>query len=335
MFVDEAEIITRSGKGGAGAVSFRREKFVPRGGPDGGDGGDGGSVYIRADASKDTLLDLVGRHHWIAENGRPGMGKNCHGRKGRSVYVDVPPGTIVRDKETGFVLRDLVKAGDMVCVVEGGKGGRGNRTFASPTNQTPRRAEQGLPGQERMLHLELKLIADVGLVGLPNAGKSTLLSRVSAARPKVADYPFTTLHPVLGIADLRGHRRLVLADVPGLIEGAHEGTGLGDAFLRHIERTRTLVHVVDICPLEGDPVEHYRVIRNELEKHSPTLAGKAEIVVANKTDLTGSDEALARLRDELGCEVLGISAATNKGLDRMLERVWQMVQDNRDEQEQA
>lgn len=326
MFIDEVEIYVKAGKGGNGCVSFRREKFVPFGGPDGGDGGNGGSVYLQADANFNTLSHLAGHHHWKAGNGRGGRGKNMTGRRGDDVVVRVPPGTLIYDKDTTLLIKDLVEVGQKVCVAEGGRGGRGNRAFTTSTDQTPRHADQGRDGQERDLKLQLKLIADVGLVGMPNAGKSTLLSRVSSARPKIADYPFTTRHPILGIAELRNHRRLVLADIPGLIDGAHEGTGLGDEFLRHIERTTVLVHLVDILPMVGDPHEHYTIVRNELEKHSPALAEKSEIVVANKMDLTGADEACDRLREQLGDRpVLAMSAVTGRGVDEMLEQAFEWV----------
>ena len=325
MFIDEAQISVRGGDGGDGCISFRRERFVPHGGPDGGNGGDGGSVYMVATEGLDTLMDLKGRHHWQAERGRHGQGKNMHGRRGKDVTIRVPPGTLVYDRDTGILLKDLVDPDRPVCLAAGGKGGHGNKVFATPTHQAPRERELGLPGEERWLRLELKLIADVGLVGLPNAGKSTLLSRLSRARPKIADYPFTTLDPQLGIVEMSGYRRFVMADLPGLIEGAHEGRGLGDAFLRHIERTRVLLHLVDICPSDGDPVGHYRAIRGELTKYSTVLADKPELIVANKMDLTGSQEAVAAFRDALSQPVATISAATGEGLDPMLERIWQLV----------
>jgi len=325
-FIDEVDIAAISGKGGDGCASFRRERFIPRGGPDGGDGGDGGSVYLIADESFNTLQHLAGHHHWRATDGANGMGKKCYGRKGGDTYVRVPPGTIVFDSEHGVILKDLATPGQVACVAEGGKGGRGNVHFKSPTNQAPRQAEPGEPGRTRQLHLELKLIADAGLVGMPNAGKSTLLSRLSSARPKVAAYPFTTLAPSLGIVELPGGRRFVMADIPGLIEGAHAGTGLGDEFLRHVERTRLLVHMVDICPPQGDPAEHYRTIRRELAEYSPALMEKPEIIVANKMDLTGSEEALARFRDELQSDVIATSAVIGRGMEQLCRRIWKTLQ---------
>jgi len=325
MFIDEAEIHVQGGQGGDGCASFRREKFVPRGGPDGGHGGDGGSVHFVAIEGLDTLLDLKGKHHWHAERGRHGQGKNKHGRNGKDLFIHVPPGTLIYDRETNVLLKDLVEPDQPVRVAGGGPGGHGNKYFATPTHQAPREFERGLPGEERWLRLELKLIADVGLVGLPNAGKSTLLSRLSRARPKIADYPFTTLEPQLGIVEMIGWRRFVMADLPGLIEGAHEGKGLGDTFLKHIERTRVLVHLVDVLPSKGDPADHYKAIRGELTKYSTVLADKPELIVVNKMDLTDSDAALEELREALGGEILAISAVTGRGLEPMLDRIWELV----------
>ena len=335
MFIDRAEIFVRGGRGGHGCVSFRRERFVPKGGPNGGDGGRGGDVYLLADAAITTLLDLTGRHHWIAENGQPGKGKDMTGRSGKDLIVRVPPGTLIYDRDTGRRLKDLDAPDKRVCIARGGRGGKGNAHFATSRNQTPRYAQPGEEPEQRWLRLELKLIADVGLVGLPNAGKSTLLSRMSEARPKIADYPFTTLEPHLGIVELPGYRRFVMADIPGLIEGAHEGTGLGDDFLRHIERTRVIAHLIDVHPV-GDqpaPAETYRIIRNELQKYSQELAAKPELVLANKIDLSDTLDAVDELREALRRDgvgqrnVLAISGVTGAGLEHLGERLWEMIQE--------
>ncbi|MBT3199222.1 MAG: GTPase ObgE [Phycisphaerales bacterium] len=325
MFVDRAEIVITAGNGGHGCMAFRREKYIPKGGPAGGDGGKGGNVFLQADDSFNTLQHLAGHHHWGAENGKPGEGKNKHGRGGNDVTVKVPPGTIIYDADTGIMLKDLGESTEPICLAHGGRGGKGNSRFKTATNQAPREWEAGEAGEERKLRLELKLIADAGMLGLPNAGKSTLTSRVSAARPKIAAYPFTTLHPCLGIVELSRFRRFVLADIPGIIEGAHDGAGLGDDFLRHIERTRVLIHIVDICPVTGDPVSNYRSIRNELEQYSPALAAKPEIIVANKMDLTDSEERLAEFSEAIDAPVSAISAVTGKGLEALGERIWQKV----------
>lgn len=325
-FLDEVDFIALGGDGGDGCVAFRREKYIPKGGPSGGDGGDGGSVHIQADSQYNTLQHLAGHHHWRGEKGQMGLGKNCHGKRGQDITVRVPPGTIVYDAEHSLILKDLTHDGDRICVAAGGKGGRGNTHFKSATLQAPRFAEPGTPGEVRKIHLELKLIADAGLLGMPNAGKSTLLSRLSAARPKIAAYPFTTLTPHLGIVEMPNYRRFVMADIPGLIEGAHSGAGLGMEFLRHVERTRLLVHMVDIAPLEGDPVENYKIIRKELKAHSAALAKKPQLVVANKIDLTGSDENVKRLAKAARCKVITISAVTGKGLNDLMEAIWDRLQ---------
>jgi GTP-binding protein len=325
LFVDEINIVVTAGDGGHGCMAFRREKYIPHGGPHGGDGGHGGSVQLLADDSLNTLHHLAGKHHHKAERGGHGMGKNCHGKNGEDCVVLVPPGTLIYDAEHDLLLKDLDEIGQTVCVAQGGRGGKGNTRFKSSTNQAPREFEEGTPGQHRRLHLELKLMADVALVGKPNAGKSTLLSRLSHAKPKIASYPFTTLTPSLGIVELTNYRRFTMADIPGLIEGAHVGLGLGIEFLRHIERARTIVHIVDVCPMTGDPTKDYHAIRGELVAYSETLAEKPEILVANKMDLTESDEHLAKLRDELGMEVIAISAASGQGLDALKERIWTML----------
>jgi len=327
MFIDEADIQVKAGDGGDGAVTFRREAHVPRGGPSGGDGGDGGSVIFRARRGLDTLMDFRGRHHWRATDGRPGRGKNMAGRTGDDLVIDVPPGTLVYDVDSGLLIKDLKRPGTEAVVARGGKGGRGNARFATATHQTPREAEPGTRGQQRRLHLELKLIADVGLVGLPNAGKSTLLARLSAARPKVADYPFTTLEPHLGIVEADPDHRFVLADLPGLIDGAHAGVGLGDAFLKHIERTRMLVHLVELEPhAHESPADAYRAIREELAAYSPELAAKPELVALTKADLLpGEDGPRADLADAIDRPVLAISSATGAGLKSLVSAIFECL----------
>jgi GTP-binding protein len=322
VFIDEADIYVKAGDGGAGCVSFRREARVPRGGPDGGDGGRGGDVLMVADAGVDTLLDFKGRHHWIARGGKPGSGQNRTGAGGKDLVVRVPPGTQVTDLDTDLLIRDLVKAEDRFVVARGGRGGQGNARFATAVRQTPDFATPGTPGEERRLHLELKLIADVGLLGLPNAGKSTLLSVLSAATPRIADYPFTTTEPCLGIVDAGRDRRFVMADLPGLIAGAHEGVGLGDRFLRHVERTRLLVHLVEPMPMDGsDPLENYQTIRSEIGRYSAELTERPEIVVVSKIELSGADEVRRALSRRLGEPVLGISGVAHRGLEALMARI--------------
>jgi GTP-binding protein len=326
MFVDEAKIWVKAGDGGNGCVSFRREKYIPKGGPDGGDGGKGGDLYFEAVNDVDTLSSFIGKHHWQAEDGKPGQGSNKSGAKGDDLIVKVPPGTLIYDADLDILLKDLNQTGMKACVCLGGRGGKGNKQFATSIHQAPQYAEPGGPGQERNLRLELKLIADIGLVGMPNAGKSTLISRCSKARPKIAPYPFTTLEPVLGIVELTGERRLVMADLPGLIEGAHEGAGLGFEFLKHIERTRIIVHILDIMPADGsDPVENYRRIRGELEQYSKTLAKKNEVIVANKIDLDPKGEIVKKLRKRLGHRIIPISAVTGQGIKDLCETLWKKV----------
>jgi GTP-binding protein len=332
MFVDRVEVFVKGGDGGAGMCSFRREKYVPRGGPDGGDGGDGGSVIVRAVAGTDSLAEIVNRKFWKAERGGRGGSANCHGRRGTDLILPVPPGTIVRDRDRGNVLRDLTTAADEVNVAHGGRGGRGNKAFATATNRAPRESQPGTPGEERWLILELKVIADVGLIGLPNAGKSTLLSRLSRATPEIGAYPFTTKHPNLGLVTVGDERAFVLADLPGLIEGAHSGVGLGHEFLRHVERTRVLVHLVEPQPPDGaDPLQNYRTIRRELELYSPALAAKPEIVAMSKAELTGSNEVRERLERELHRPVLAASAVTGRGLSQLVGAVAEQLAQVREE----
>ena len=328
MFIDQAQIWVKAGDGGHGCVSFRREKFIPKGGPDGGDGGSGGDVFFQAVENLDTLLDFAGKHHWQARNGQPGSGSNKHGANGDDLIIKVPPGTLIYDTDLNLLLKDMNEVGLKICVCRSGKGGKGNKAFATSTNQTPRYAEPGKKGQERNIRLELKLIADVGLVGMPNAGKSTLISRCSAARPKIADYPFTTIEPVLGIVELSDFRRFVMADIPGLIEGASDGAGLGHDFLKHIERTTILVHILDVMPMDGsDPVENYKTIRSELEQHSKALAQKQEIIVANKIDLDPDGKIVKELIEKLQQEIHPISAVTGSGTKELSEFLWQKVKE--------
>lgn len=322
MFVDRVEIHCEAGGGGDGCMSFRREPFIPRGGPDGGDGGDGGSVVIRADANLGSLANIVGHRHWKAERGGHGQGKLKTGKRGEDVVVLVPPGTLVLDAARGHTLRDLAHDGDDVVIARGGKGGRGNKHFATSTHRAPREFESGTDGEVRDVVLELKLIADVGLVGKPNAGKSTLLSRLSRATPEIADYPFTTKYPNLGVVRVGYDRHFVLADIPGLIEGAHAGVGLGHEFLRHVERTRVLVHLVEPAPVDGsDPLENYANIREELRLHDPTLLERPEIVCITKSELPDAEAAAELLAEQLGREVLQISAVTGEGLSDLAQRL--------------
>jgi GTP-binding protein len=322
-FIDHAVIRVTAGTGGSGCTSFRRETFVPKGGPDGGDGGRGGSIFVRADAHLTTLLDYRYKTHRKAERGQHGMGSNKTGKSGADVYLPVPAGTVVLDHGTDEPIGEVVEPGDALLVAKGGRGGRGNAQFATPTHQAPREWEPGEEGEERTIELVLKLIADVGLVGEPNAGKSTLLSVVSAARPKIADYPFTTLTPQLGVVQLAGSRTFVMADVPGIIEGAHEGKGLGDQFLQHIERTKVLAYLVS-CEHE-DITAAYRRLRDEVRAYSPLVARKPHIVVVTKMDLYPSGHELPAVDAPEAMAVLPISAAAQRGIDAVLERLWQVL----------
>ncbi len=325
MFVDEIDIFVKGGDGGAGCVSFRREKFVPRGGPDGGDGGDGGSVWLEADPALTTLLDYHYKRHYYAERGQHGEGSNRHGASGSDLTLRVPLGTIVTDRDTSEHLGDLTAPGERLLAIRGSRGGRGNARFATSTNRAPRRADLGRPGPGRWLHLELKLLADVGVIGFPNAGKSTLVSRLSAAKPKIADYPFTTLAPTLGIVRVDDERTFVIADLPGLIPGAAEGKGLGHQFLRHTERTRLLLHMLDLDPQTGrDPIDDLRVINRELAAYSPELAARPQIVVANKTDLPEAAPRRDKVEQYCGANELSlfaISAVTGAGLKELVRAV--------------
>lgn len=322
MFIDTAKIFIKSGDGGNGAVSFRREKYVPRGGPDGGDAGKGGDVIFEVDSGLRTLMDFRYKKKHIAERGENGGLNNCHGKDGENLIIKVPPGTLVKDAETERTIADLTYEGQRVVAAKGGRGGKGNARFATPTRQAPNFAEPGQSGEERWVVLELKLLADVGLIGFPNVGKSTILSIVSAAKPKIANYHFTTLTPNLGVVEMPGINGFVLADIPGLIEGAHEGAGLGYEFLRHIERTRLLIHVVDISGSEGrDPLKDYEKINEELKLYSPKLSTKIQIIAANKSDIPGSDEKFGKFEEEMkkrGHMIFKVSAAANQGLRELM-----------------
>ncbi|MGH8290848.1 MAG: Obg family GTPase CgtA [Steroidobacteraceae bacterium] len=333
-FVDEARVKVQAGSGGRGSTSFRREKFVPYGGPDGGDGGNGGSVFLRATPGINTLADFRIERTWRAPHGQPGGTRDCTGRSGDDLSLPVPIGTTVRDADTGEELGDLTREGEMLAVARGGKGGWGNQRFKSSTNRAPRQFGPGLPGEKRSLELELKVIADVGLLGLPNAGKSTLIRAVSAARPKVAGYPFTTLHPNLGVVAVGEHRSFVMADIPGLIEGAAEGAGLGIRFLKHLQRTRLLLHLVDIAPVDpaADPVKDARAIVGELKKFSRELAAKPRWLVINKSDLLPEPEAQRRARAIVrslryrGLHFL-VSGATGRGTRELCEAVMAFLEE--------
>jgi GTP-binding protein len=329
QFIDECSIDVHAGNGGNGLATFRREPFVPRGGPSGGDGGDGGSVILVADDQLSTLLDLRYQKTYKAEHGEHGAGRDKYGKAGADTIVRVPVGTVVYDEDDATLLADLSSAGQRFVAAQGGKGGRGNIHFATSTNQSPQKAEPGVPGQERRLRLELKLLADAGLLGYPNVGKSTFIAAVSRARPKIADYPFTTLVPNLGVVGLPGGRSFVLADIPGLIEGASEGHGLGHRFLRHVERTRVLVHLMEVSAEPGrDPMHDYDAINRELERYSPQLAERPQIVALGKLDVTETRAAFAEWREKFaarGVELRGVSAATGEGVRELLEAVWAAI----------
>ncbi|MFP6670252.1 MAG: GTPase ObgE [Pirellulaceae bacterium] len=326
MFVDRVAIYVEGGRGGDGCVSFRREPYVPRGGPDGGDGGHGGSVLIVAEAGVDSLAGVISRQQWKAPRGKPGSGAKKRGRSGKDLVLRVPPGTLVLDAKEQFVIKDMIDSGDQMVAARGGKAGKGNWRFKSSTKQAPRVFTPGEEGEQRDLVLELKVIADVALIGKPNAGKSTLLSRLSRARPEVADYPFTTKYPNLGLVQVDLDRTFVMADIPGLIEGAHQGVGLGHEFLRHIERAGILVHLVEPDPLDGtDPIENYQTIRRELVKYNPALAERPEIVAVTKSELPTAADIHQQLAESIEGNVLLISAVTGDGLNQLTGRILQYL----------
>jgi GTP-binding protein len=339
MFIDRARIRIQGGNGGNGVTAFRREKFVPRGGPAGGDGGRGGDVWITADASLNTLLHLRYNPEHVAERGRHGEGSNCSGREGEDLTIKVPVGTQIFDSASGEFLQDLATDGARWLAAKGGRGGFGNARFATSTNRAPRYHQSGSEGEERELQLELKLLADVGLVGFPNAGKSTLISTISAARPKIADYPFTTLEPHLGVVDLGDFRTFVVADIPGLIEGAHEGAGLGDRFLRHVERTKLLLHLVDVSSVSGrDPVSDYLTVNRELRAYNPELANRPQLVVATKIDSLDEPERLVAMRQQArndGRPFYAISSVANRGTKDLVVAVAAKLDELRDAKSQA
>ncbi len=337
MFVDIAKIFVKAGDGGDGRVSFRREKYAPNGGPDGGDGGDGGDVIFIADDALRTLMDFRYKRKHIAEGGEQGGSNNSFGKSAENLYIKVPVGTIIRDSETGLIIGDLKEAGSTIRAAKGGTGGRGNTHFATPTRQAPRFAHPGEKGEERTVELELKLLADVGLVGFPNVGKSTFLSIITSAKPKIANYHFTTLVPNLGVVDLGDGRSFVIADIPGLIEGAHTGVGLGHDFLRHVERTKVIVHILDVSGIEGrDPLDDFYKINEELKLYNQRISSKPQVVACNKMDIPGAEENYIRVRDALmeqGYEVFAISAATKKGLDPLMDKVYNILEEVKDVEE--
>ncbi len=322
MFVDEATIEVVGGKGGDGCASFRREKYVPRGGPDGGDGGRGGNVVLRANRNVASLLHLANQRRWKAENGQQGGSSQCHGYSGEDLIIETPVGTMVFDEKYNLLLKDLKEDGDEFIVARGGFGGKGNVRFKSAILRSPLQATPGEKGQERTIRLELRMIADVGLVGKPNAGKSTLLSRLTKAKPKIANYPFTTMKPHLGLAQIGADRGFVIADIPGLIEGASKGVGLGHDFLRHVQRAGVLLHLVEPAPMDGtDPLQNYQAIRRELEEFDDELAKRTEVVAVTKNDLPEAQVVQARFKEELGIDVFLISAVTGAGLKQLVEEI--------------
>lgn len=328
MFIDEVEIWVKGGHGGHGCLSFHREKFVPKGGPDGGDGGRGGYVILEVDPQLSTLVDLRYRRKYHAQKGGHGQGNNKHGKNGKNTVIRIPPGTLVTDLESEQVLADLATPGEQFVVAEGGKGGRGNARFKSSTNQAPRRVEPGLEGEERHLHLELKLLADIGIIGFPNVGKSTLISRISAARPKIANYPFTTITPNLGVVRADNYRSFVVVDIPGLIEGASEGVGLGTQFLRHIERTKCFVHIIDVSATMREPVEDFHALNAELEQYDSALCRRPQLVVANKIDILQDDGRFTDL--QMFCQdrqlpFLAISAVTGQGIQELVQAMTRLA----------
>lgn len=337
MFIDRARIFVQSGRGGDGMSSFRHEKFVPKGGPDGGDGGQGGNVILQADRNVNTLVDFRFRRLFKAKPGSKGQGSNKFGRNAEDLIITVPVGTIVKDEASDRIMADLAEDGQQAIVAKGGRGGRGNYHFRTSANRAPTFAEKGEPGEERWLRLELKVLADIGLLGYPSVGKSSILRKVSAAEPEVAAYHFTTLNPILGVVNLPDHRSFVMADIPGLIEGAAEGVGLGHDFLRHVERTKILIHVLDVSGMEGrDPIEDYEKINSELAKYSPKLAKKYQVIAANKIDLLEDDTNMKRLMeytDDHGRDVYPICAMSGEGLPELMEHVWQLLEEYVEEPE--
>lgn len=329
-FIDFAEIDVQSGKGGAGCCSFRREKFVPKGGPDGGDGGRGAHVIIQGDAQMNTLLDYRYKRHYKGRSGDHGQGAKKHGKNAEDIILRVPLGTVIKDRDSDLIVCDILSDGQQYIAAKGGDGGRGNVHFKTSVNQAPRRSEEGFDGEHRELKLELKLLADVGLVGCPNAGKSTLVTQMSAAHPKIGNYPFTTLRPVLGVVDLGQGHAFVMADIPGLIEGAHEGVGLGDDFLRHIERCRVLLFVIDLSGFSNDPWDDYQMLLKEIEAYDSRIVRKKRMIVLNKCDLNYNRETVEKFRNEEDIDVMLISSATGEGCEALRYALSEMLKEDKD-----